>query len=67
MHKDSIGVAVVEADGAERQSGLIPNRPEALRRLVRRLRGPVAFAFEAGLTAPFVRPASTRAAAGESL
>ncbi len=47
VHKDSIAVAVVEADGAELQLGLIPNHPEALRKLVRRV-GPAAFAYEAG-------------------
>ena len=48
VHQDSIAVAVAEADGTERPSGPIPNRPEALRRLVRRLGGPAAFAYEAG-------------------
>ena len=52
MHKDLIGVAVVEADGAKQQSGLIANRSgedvQALERAAcSRL---VAFAFKAVLT-----------------
>jgi transposase len=42
VHKDTIAVAVAE-DGADRTVrffGTIPNTPEAVRRLVARLRGP---------------------------
>ena len=48
VHQDSIAVAVVEADGAERPLRLIPNHPEALGKMVRRLGGPATFADEAG-------------------
>jgi hypothetical protein len=38
VHKETIAVAVAEGEGGEvRSLGLIPNRPEALRRLVGRL------------------------------
>ena len=39
-------MAVVEADGTGRRLRLIPNDPEALRKLARRV-GPAAFAYEA--------------------
>jgi transposase len=51
VHKETIAVAVAEGEGGEvRSLGLIPNRPEALRRLVGRL-GPakdLVCAYEAG-------------------
>jgi transposase len=53
VHKDTIAVAVAEdgADRAVRFFGTIPNTPEAVRRLVARLRGPgieLRFGYEAG-------------------
>lgn len=40
VHAQTISVAVAEKDGEVRSLGIIPNRPEAVRRLVRKL-GPV--------------------------
>src|SRR5688572_737306 len=53
VHKDTIAVAVADA-GADREVrffGTVPNTPEAVRRLVARLRGPgteLRFCYEAG-------------------
>jgi transposase len=40
VHKETIAVAVAEPDGWVVNLGMIPNRPEAVRRLIKRL-GPV--------------------------
>jgi transposase len=40
VHKETIAVAVAEPDGSVVNLGMIPNRPEAVRRLIKRL-GPV--------------------------
>ena len=37
VHADSIAVAVAEPSGEVRSLGMIPNDPEALRKLIRRL------------------------------
>lgn len=37
VHADTISVAVADRDGEVRSIGIIPNRPEAVRRLVRKL------------------------------
>jgi transposase len=50
LHAETIAVAVAEADGEVRSFGVIPNRPEAVRRLVRKL-GPaqgLRVCYEAG-------------------
>jgi len=50
VHKESISVAVAEATGEVRSLGVIPNRPEAVRKLIDRL-GPKAHlrvCYEAG-------------------
>jgi len=52
VHAETIAVAVAEPNGEVRSLGLIPNRPEAIRRLVRKLE-PVEqlrFCYEAGPT-----------------
>src|SRR3989442_7663629 len=52
VHAETIAAAVVEADGEMRFLGTIPNRPEAVRRLVKRL-GPATrlkACYEAGPT-----------------
>ena len=52
VHAETIAVAVAEAAGEVRTLGTIPNRPEAVRRLVRKL-GPVdqlRVCYEAGPT-----------------
>src|SRR2546428_270626 len=52
VHAETIAVAVVETNGEVEFLGTIPNRPEALRRLVKRL-GPanrLRFCYEAGRT-----------------
>jgi transposase len=52
VHAETIAVAVAEPHGEVRSLGLIPNRPEAIRRLVRKLE-PVEqlrFCYEAGPT-----------------
>jgi transposase len=52
VHADTIAVAVAEADGEVRSVGVIPNRAESLRRLVKRL-GPAELlraCYEAGPT-----------------
>jgi hypothetical protein len=50
VHGETIAVAVAEADGEARSLGVIPNRPEAVRRLVKKL-GPAEslhLCYEAG-------------------
>jgi len=37
VHADTIAVAVAESDGTLRQLGMIPNRPEPIRKLMRKL------------------------------
>jgi len=37
VHADSIAIAVVEGNGVERDLGTIPNRPEAIRRCLKKL------------------------------
>src|SRR2546425_11461323 len=52
VHAETVAVAVAEPNGEVRSLGLIPNRPESIRRLVRKL-GPVEqlrFCYEAGPT-----------------
>jgi transposase len=52
VHADSIAVAVAESVGEVRSVGIIPNRPESIRKLVRKL-GPVGSlraCYEAGPT-----------------
>ncbi len=52
VHAETIAVAVAEADGEVRSLGVIPNRPESIRRLVKKL-GPTAqlrVCYEAGPT-----------------
>lgn len=52
VHAETIAVAVAEQDGEVRSLGVIPNRPESVRKLVRKL-GPVEplrFCYEAGPT-----------------
>lgn len=52
VHAETIAVAVAESSGEVRSLGSIPNRPESVRRLVRKL-GPVEelrFCYEAGPT-----------------
>lgn len=54
VHADTIAVAVAEAgrDGEVRSVGIIPNRPEAVRKLIKKLGGPVGLraCYEAGPT-----------------
>src|SRR5256886_11423671 len=50
LHAETIAVAVAEADGEVRSIGVIPNRPESVRKLVRKL-GPaqgLRVCYEAG-------------------
>ena len=52
VHAETIAVAVAEQDGEVRSLGVIPNWPESVRKLVKKL-GPVAelrFCYEAGPT-----------------
>ena len=52
VHAETIAVAVAEPNGEVRSLGIIPNRPESIRRLVRKLE-PVEqlrFCYEAGPT-----------------
>jgi len=37
VHAESIAIAVVEQDGTERDVGTIPNRPEAIRKCLKKL------------------------------
>ncbi len=52
VHADTIAVAVAEPGGAVRSVGVIPNRPESIRKLVKRLGSPehVRAWYEAGPT-----------------
>jgi transposase len=53
VHKETIAVAVAEADGEAESLGTIENTPEAVGRLVRKLRekkGELRFCYEAGPT-----------------
>ena len=54
VHKETIAVSVAEADGGEvRYMGEIPNTPDAVVKLVRRLRkegSKLSFCYEAGPT-----------------
>ena len=52
VHAETIAVAVAEPDGEVRSLGVIPNRPESLRKLVKKL-GParqLRTCYEAGPT-----------------
>ena len=52
VHADTIAVAVAEPDGEVRSLGVIPNRPESVRRVVKKL-GPAEHlraCYEAGPT-----------------
>ncbi len=40
VHADTIAVAVAEPGGTVRSVGVIPNRPESIRKLVKRLGSP---------------------------
>ena len=50
VHAETIAVAVAEASGEVRSLGVIPNRPEPVRRLVKKLgpAGSLRFCYEAG-------------------
>src|SRR2546422_3281046 len=50
VHAETIAVAVAEPDGEVRPLGIIPNRPEAVARLIRKLgpRGQLRVCYEAG-------------------
>lgn len=52
VHAETISAAVVELDGRVRSLGKVPNRPESIRKLMRRLEeaGPVRVCYEAGPT-----------------
>src|ERR1700730_12650257 len=52
VHAETIAVAVAEPNGEVRSLGLIPNRPESIRRLVRKLEPgeQLRFCYEAGPT-----------------
>jgi transposase len=53
VHKETIAVAIAQADGLVESLGTIENTPEAVRRLVKRMRekkGEVRFCYEAGPT-----------------
>ena len=52
VHADTIAVAVAEPDGEVRALGTIPNRPDSIRRLVKRLGPPdrLRMCYEAGPT-----------------
>ena len=52
VHAETIAVAVVDADGTERDVGVIPNRPEAIRKCVKKLGPPEGLhcCYEAGPT-----------------
>jgi transposase len=52
VHAETIAVAVAEPDGEVRALGMIPNRPEAVRRLVKKLgpAGQLRVCYEAGPT-----------------
>lgn len=52
VHAETIAVAVAESGGEVRSLGIIPNRPESVRRLVKKLGGPeqLRACYEAGPT-----------------
>ncbi len=52
VHAETIAVAVVDADGTERDVGVMPNRPEAIRKCLKKLGQPDALhcCYEAGPT-----------------
>ena len=52
VHADTIAVAVADPDGMVRSVGVIPNRPESIRKLVKRLGSPgqLRACYEAGPT-----------------
>ncbi len=52
VHAETIAVAVAEAEGEVRSLGMIPNRPESIRRLVKKLGPPeeLRMCYEAGPT-----------------
>ena len=52
VHADTIAVAVAEPGGTVRSVGVIPNRPESIRKLVKQLGSPerVRACYEAGPT-----------------
>ncbi len=52
VHADTIAVAVAEPSGEVRSLGIIPNRPESIRRLVKKLGPPeqLRACYEAGPT-----------------
>ena len=52
VHAETVAVAVAEPNGEVRSLGLIPNRPESIRQLVRKLQPveQVRFCYEAGPT-----------------
>ena len=52
VHADTVAVAVAEPDGEVRSMGVIPNRPEAIRKLVKKLGPPAQLrvCYEAGPT-----------------
>jgi transposase len=52
VHAETIAVAVAEAEGEVRSLGMIPNRPEAIRRLVKKLGPPeqLRMCYEGGPT-----------------
>ena len=45
VHADTIAVAVAEPGGTVRSVGVIPNRPESIRKLVKQLGSPVGGEF----------------------
>jgi hypothetical protein len=55
VHAETIAVAVAEADGQVRSLGIIPNREESLRKLVRKLGSAehLRACYEAGPTGRF--------------
>src|ERR1051325_9473642 len=40
VHKETIAIGVAEGDGSTRSMGVIPNRVESVRKLIKRLGGP---------------------------
>ena len=52
VHADTIAVAVAEPDGEVRSLGMIPNRPESIRKLMKKLGPPASLrvCYEAGPT-----------------
>src|ERR1700704_2648061 len=52
VHAETIAVAVAEPDGEVRSVGVIPNRPESIRRVIKKLgpAGQLRVCYEAGPT-----------------